>query len=172
MRLKGAGAAAVVAVGVLLGWTGVATAAPTGALAVAAGSAHSCAIRGDDATVVCWGTTSGTAPSGGVRPQKLWPQQSTPESASRTAQVWRPAAATAVNRPAGTSPDVWPQQVIVASSARMAQECADPDATAAAPVGAATATPHQPRSTPTAIVIAVPAIFSLMRVPSLVEIPQ
>jgi len=64
MKLKRAGAAIAVAVGVLLGCTGVATAAPTGALAVAAGSAHSCAIRSDDATVVCWGTTSGTAPAG------------------------------------------------------------------------------------------------------------
>ena len=64
MKLKGAGAAIAVAVGVLLGWSGVATAAPTGALAVAAGSAHSCAIRADDATIACWGATSGTAPAG------------------------------------------------------------------------------------------------------------
>lgn len=63
MRLKGAGAA-ILAVGVLLGWTGVASAAPTGAVAVAAGSHHSCAIRGDDHTITCWGQTSGDAPAG------------------------------------------------------------------------------------------------------------
>ena len=64
MRLKGAGAAILVAAGVLLGWTGVASAAPTGAAAVASGSAHSCAIRGDDATIACWGQTSGDVPAG------------------------------------------------------------------------------------------------------------
>src|SRR3954466_11267955 len=64
MRRKGAGAAIAFAVGVLLGWTGVATAAPSGASAVAAGSAHSCAIRSDDATIACWGATSGSAPAG------------------------------------------------------------------------------------------------------------
>jgi hypothetical protein len=63
MRLKGAGAA-IIAVGVLLGWTSVASAAPTGAAAVATGSQHSCAIRGDDATITCWGQTSGDAPAG------------------------------------------------------------------------------------------------------------
>ena len=63
MRLKGAGAA-ILAAGVLLGWTGVASAAPTGAAAVASGSAHSCAIRGDDATIACWGQTSGDVPAG------------------------------------------------------------------------------------------------------------
>jgi len=64
MRLKMAGTAMTVAVGVLLGWSGVAMAAPTGADAVAAGSAHSCAIRADDATISCWGQTSGDVPAG------------------------------------------------------------------------------------------------------------
>ncbi len=64
MRLKGAGAAILIAAGVLLGWTGAASAAPTGVAAVASGSAHSCAIRGDDATIACWGQTSGDAPAG------------------------------------------------------------------------------------------------------------
>ena len=53
-----------IAVGVLGGWTGVAVAAPTGAVAVAVGSAHACAVRADDATVACWGATSGEIPAG------------------------------------------------------------------------------------------------------------
>ena len=59
-----AGTAMTVAVGVLLGWSGVAMAAPTGAAAVASGSVHSCAIRADDATISCWGQTSGDVPAG------------------------------------------------------------------------------------------------------------
>ncbi len=64
MRRKGAGAAILIAAGVLLGCTGVASAAPTGAAAVASGSAHSCAVRADDATIACWGQTSGDVPAG------------------------------------------------------------------------------------------------------------
>ena len=106
-------------------------------------------------------------PAGGVSPQKLWPQQSTPASASRTAQVWRPAAATSVNRPAGTSPDVAPQHSTVASSPRTAHECAEPDATAVAPVGAALATPLQPSPETSTMKTVVPTRLSILRIPPL-----
>src|SRR5690349_11469731 len=76
-----------------------------------------------------------------------------------------------LKRPAGAVPEVTPQQTTVASSPRIAHECADPAATARAPVGAAVATPVQPRSTPTATAIAAPALLSFMRVPSLVDLP-
>ena len=62
--LKRVGTTTFAVLAIVLGWSGVASAAPTGAAAVASGSAHSCAIRGDDATIVCWGATSGDVPAG------------------------------------------------------------------------------------------------------------
>src|SRR5262245_6382505 len=64
MLLKRVGTTTVVALAIMLGWGASANAAPTGVTAVASGSAHSCAIRGDDATIVCWGATSGDVPAG------------------------------------------------------------------------------------------------------------
>jgi len=55
---------ALVALAAGLGWAGTANAAPTGATAIASGSAHSCAVRGDTAAIDCWGTTSGDVPAG------------------------------------------------------------------------------------------------------------
>jgi hypothetical protein len=113
------------------------------------------------------------APEGGVSPQKLWPQQSTPESASRIAQVCRPAAATRVKRPAGESPDVVPQHSIAAVSPRTAHECAEPDAIAAAPVGAAFAVPAKPSPAANATRAVIPTRLSILRIPSLeVYLPQ
>jgi len=62
--LRRVGTATLVVLTVMLGYSGVASAAPTGAAAVASGSAHSCAIRADDATIACWGATSGDVPVG------------------------------------------------------------------------------------------------------------
>jgi hypothetical protein len=55
---------ALVALAAGLGWAGTANAAPTGAGAIASGSAHSCAVRADTAAIECWGTTSGDSPAG------------------------------------------------------------------------------------------------------------